>query len=701
MNQNHSLVRKGDLLVAIVSREDAKRVVSCDCPFMRNSKEFSHYVEANSFTGYILINTWLMQTTELSRRTTMLLRTKLINCGLIQCIKDADELANALIHEESDLTSYEGYPVWSDLFLRNLSDLQSLRSVLEVLRYPKRYSPVEQEDATTQGLNKFFSLNRKIRYLRVENGIDDCACLINEDNYFMEDLKAEVERLTKGSPLDPEYYTECWASEHSYQVPVRYAFEDHTYRYGAFSNGTTFELNGGSNVWLNKQLALAKLTSYYRDEQHVRATVAGKHRSLIHHASCKVLAVPKSYKTPRIIAKEPAWRNYLASCVRAEYAAWAAENLADWRWFCIDDQDPNRNEAWESSFTDKYATIDLSSASDSISAALGAYLFPLFRVIPELRSCTLQTPWRDKDGDPIYYRSNIFLTSGHPLTFTCETIVFLAIARVATRYAHLFYDRRYKFVEPRAYGDDMEVDVRAYDTCVDILERLGFCVNHEKSFTAPSNYRESCGVEYLHGYPMHGCKWPRTTFDWTDKDSYPQYVASLIDLQHSMFYHSCEIEQFLSAVVVEVVPSMTFSEPGSEFNDLWSSIIPAAVGNAPEAAEKPLDTVDREILATMGTRRRNIHTPCTETVSICESELTLEQAKRREFHSIPQGQVQLSEKDKLRLTDPTLELALYVDFLLNGPRYEDSLMELLHVTSPVDRRVLIKQPKIRWIRVRR
>jgi hypothetical protein len=268
-------------------------------------------------------------------------------------------------------------------------------------------------------------------------------------------------------------------------------------------------------------------------------------------SSCAVKAVPKSYKTPRIIAKEPVVRNYVATAIRKavvncldwdeyrnpEYGKgiilpYTGDVLYDvWRYLDVTDQEKNREVCWEASWLLKYATIDHSSASDLICTILGAELFPIFAVVPELRSSEI-TLDNGKTRD-----CQVFLTSGHPLTFLCESIVYYAIAVVATDFHKAFRkDRRVKYHYPWEFGDDMCIDYKVVECYMQIASLFGLKVNFEKSFAPPSNYRESCGVEYLNGYPMHGVKWPRTTYDWSKEDGVANAVTSLITLQHSLYY---------------------------------------------------------------------------------------------------------------------------------------------------------------------
>jgi hypothetical protein len=81
---------------------------------------------------------------------------------------------------------------------------------------------------------------------------------------------------------------------------------------------------------------------------------------------------------------------------------------------------------------------------------------------------------------------------GNGFTFELETIIFMAIARVAARVNGVGTDR------VRSYGDDIVCPKPALQTLLEGLSLCGFSVNSEKSFW-DGPFRESCGSDFHNG----------------------------------------------------------------------------------------------------------------------------------------------------------------------------------------------------------
>lgn len=171
-----------------------------------------------------------------------------------------------------------------------------------------------------------------------------------------------------------------------------------------------------------------------------------------------------------------------------------------------------------------FATVDQKAASDSIPAGLIWDIFPkeFCHIWYTLRSSNFIV------NDKAYtcYMAN---TSGSPLCFTMEKIVFYAFARVATDIASRFRgDNESSLVT--AMGDDIIVPAYAVDTLADLLGMCGIVVNMDKSFGNESTYRESCGYEAYNGATTTSIYFPRKTIS----DSLDS-IESVISLQQALF----------------------------------------------------------------------------------------------------------------------------------------------------------------------
>lgn len=122
------------------------------------------------------------------------------------------------------------------------------------------------------------------------------------------------------------------------------------------------------------------------------------------------------------------------------------------------------------------ATIDLSSASDTISSELVKALLPehIYRYLDQSRSPYTRINGRWEKNDKISSMGNGF-------TFELETLIFLALARS---------------VDPSAtvFGDDIICDARKAHYLVTNLKRFCFIPNMSKTFI-DGPFKESCGLD--------------------------------------------------------------------------------------------------------------------------------------------------------------------------------------------------------------
>lgn len=207
----------------------------------------------------------------------------------------------------------------------------------------------------------------------------------------------------------------------------------------------------------------------------------------------KTIFVPKSYKTFRTISMEPATLQYCQQGVWGEIRRITGESKFLRSHIGFDDQTRNASLAKVGSIERSYATLDLSSASDSVGYTLIKRLFrgtKLLRFIVTTRSKETILP----DGQQILLKK--FAPMGSSLCFPIETILFASICQHVTRVFGVPGDYS-------VYGDDIIVPTQCAGYAIQVLEELGFRVNLEKSFYQPDCwFRESCGAEYCNGYDV-------------------------------------------------------------------------------------------------------------------------------------------------------------------------------------------------------
>lgn len=196
----------------------------------------------------------------------------------------------------------------------------------------------------------------------------------------------------------------------------------------------------------------------------------------------RVTTVPKNFKTDRVIGIEPDLNMYvqkgIGSCIRKRLRRIGVD---------LDDQTLNQRLAREGSMNGNLATLDLSSASDTICIGIVESLIPddWLTALKQCRSPYGVLP----SGESVLYRK--FSSMGNGYTFELESLIFWALSSAVC-------DLQKVYGVVTVYGDDIIVPVEAYPTVVQILEFAGFLVNKKKSF-ASGPFRESCGKHYFEG----------------------------------------------------------------------------------------------------------------------------------------------------------------------------------------------------------
>lgn len=196
--------------------------------------------------------------------------------------------------------------------------------------------------------------------------------------------------------------------------------------------------------------------------------------------------VRKSAKTDRTIAVEPMLNQMVQLGIGSYISSQLAKEGVD-----TTDQTRNQRLAKEGSLTGELATLDLSSASDTIASGLVESLFPLewWDFLRSIRTGVSSSP----DG---IIRLEKFSSMGNGFTFPLETLLFYSLAEACCD------PRDHRSVS--VYGDDVIVPVYAVPLLIKVFTCCGFLINAKKSyFSGP--FRESCGKDYLSGIDVRPC----------------------------------------------------------------------------------------------------------------------------------------------------------------------------------------------------
>jgi len=214
----------------------------------------------------------------------------------------------------------------------------------------------------------------------------------------------------------------------------------------------------------------------------------------------RVVFVPKTQKTPRVIAIEPAHNQYAQQAISGRLMQ-LIESDEMCKGIHFTSNEFNREFARKSSVTRKYATLDLSEASDRVHAGLVFHLlgdYSLLRsAIFDCRSKYALLP----NGKTVGLKK--FSSMGSALCFPIESMVFYTICILSgLRAGSLPVQRRHidKLInDVHVFGDDLIVPVPWCVALTDILESARFKVNTSKSFSL-GPFRESCGMDAYEGY---------------------------------------------------------------------------------------------------------------------------------------------------------------------------------------------------------
>lgn len=214
----------------------------------------------------------------------------------------------------------------------------------------------------------------------------------------------------------------------------------------------------------------------------------------------RVVFVPKTLKTPRVIAIEPVCMQYVQQALAGQLVKEIEDSKLTGGHINFSDQTINQDLVVTSSVDCSYATIDMSAASDRVPVSLAMRMFDthpdLQGAIFSCRSRRAELP----DGDIITLGK--FASMGSALCFPVEAMYFYTICIVAllkkrklpATYQNIYKMGRRVFV----YGDDILVPTDTAEVVMETLHKYYCKVNTAKSFWNGS-FRESCGVDAYQG----------------------------------------------------------------------------------------------------------------------------------------------------------------------------------------------------------
>jgi hypothetical protein len=300
----------------------------------------------------------------------------------------------------------------------------------------------------------------------------------------------------------------------------------------------------------------------------------------------RVVPVPKTLKTPRLIAIEPTAMQYAQQAVLSRFLkGWRQDDILS-SLLGFDDQVPNQELARQSSQDGTLATLDLSEASDRVSNQLVKFLLQDFpEVAGMIQACrSLNADVPDYGVLPLAK----FASMGSALTFPVEAMVFLTlIVRGIEESSGQTLSRgdiKRLRGKVRVYGDDIIVPVEHVFHVIQNLELFGFKINTSKSFWT-GKFRESCGKEFYDGHDVSVVRFRR---EFPTSRDHVEEVISLVEFRNHLYYSgywsTC---QRLDETIVDLIRYFPIVESTSSVIGR-ASYLPYKAEKMHETLHKPL-----------------------------------------------------------------------------------------------------------------
>lgn len=203
--------------------------------------------------------------------------------------------------------------------------------------------------------------------------------------------------------------------------------------------------------------------------------------------------VPKDARKDRGICIEPSLNVFLQLAVGGVISQRMKQTLG---WDKRYAQQFHQLLARIGSLTGAVATIDLSSASDTVCSNLVKLLLPpaWFRLVDDLRShkTFIEGKW---------VKLEKFSSMGNGFTFELETLIFWSLATAIQQLEPARECQYTPGLTTSVFGDDIIVPTSVSKSYIAALKFFGFTPNEDKTFVS-GPFRESCGGDFFSGFDV-------------------------------------------------------------------------------------------------------------------------------------------------------------------------------------------------------
>lgn len=380
--------------------------------------------------------------------------------------------------------------VENDFVLNYLTSLDCSRSLMIAILYRhKEYSQIVNCEFNPEWYNRFEDARDSLlatellrKHADLETGIDlDNACI--EKFFASEETCRTTNDLFFSPALLPDYAVLLAARKKIEKILGEFCpfeFVDCS----GWGPGSTLRVKRREASFANKFRHQLECTpaSYHFIKTWIAAQFPHWAPDFRIYEGSKIITVPKSAKTNRVIAVEPSGNLYFQKGVGSMIRKRLKRYNID-----LNDQTRNQDLACKASRGSSLATVDFSAASDTISYWLVEFLLPKtwFDVMDRLRS--QRGLLNDK-----FVQFEKFSSMGNGFTFELESLIFYSLAKSFVPSDHELSP----FIS--IYGDDLVCPSEFIEGLTTLFRTCGFSLNKLKSYHT-GYYRESCGHHYWDG----------------------------------------------------------------------------------------------------------------------------------------------------------------------------------------------------------
>lgn len=223
---------------------------------------------------------------------------------------------------------------------------------------------------------------------------------------------------------------------------------------------------------------------------------------LNHEVASRLISVPKTAKSPRLIASEPTEHQWCQQVIRA-YMVEQLQSIFGEEFICFKKQSLSQDMALSASRNRELTTIDLSSASDRLSCWTVERIFRgNLSLLTALHAARTRYIRIDSGYNDSHIKLRKFASQGTATTFPVQTLVFLIVALGCSIQGDVKWSNINRLRgKVRVFGDDIIAPSTRYADITAVLTHLQLKVNSTKSFVR-GFFREACGLDAYQGYDV-------------------------------------------------------------------------------------------------------------------------------------------------------------------------------------------------------